>query len=145
VLAYLGRYTHRVALSNHRIADVGNGQVTFRWKDYRGKGRQKARVMTLAADEFMRRFLLHTLPPGFQRIRYFGFLANRFRKEKLELCRRLLTIVTVLLTALLPQPTSCQVPEGPSFRFCPRCRTGILIRTAIVAPYLWPQPPPDTS
>jgi Putative transposase len=97
--------------------------------------------MTLAAGEFMRRFLLHTLPPGFQRIRYFGFLANRFRKEKLELCRKLLTIVTVLL----PEPTACEVPEAPSFRFCPRCHTGILIRIALVPPYLWPQRPPDTS
>jgi hypothetical protein len=145
VLAYLGRYTHRVALSNHRIIDVSNGQVTFRWKDYRSKGRQKAKVMTLAAGEFMRRFLLHTLPPGFQRIRYFGFLANRFRKEKLELCRKLLTIVTVLLTALLPQPPACPVPEARSFRLCPHCHTGILIRIALVPAYLWPLRPPDTS
>ncbi len=144
VLGYLGRYTHRVALSNHRILDVSNGQVTFRWKDYRAKGRQKSRVMILAADEFIRRFLIHTQPPGFQRIRYFGFLANRFRKEKLDLCRKLLANP---ITELLPEPAaSHQTPalQCRASRSCPRCRTGVLIRTAIFPAYLWPHRPPDT-
>jgi len=89
-LAYLGRYTHRVALSNERIQQVHQGRVTFQWKDYRHKHRDNSRSMTLEAGEFIRRFLIHTLPPGFQRIRHFGFLANRHRREKLALCRQLL-------------------------------------------------------
>ena len=88
VLRYLARYTHRVAISNQRILSVDNAQVMFRWKDYRHGNQQ--RVMTLAADEFIRRFLQHVLPKGFQRIRQYGFLANRFKSEKLALCRRLL-------------------------------------------------------
>ena len=88
VLAYLGRYTHRVAISNSRLVSMENGKVAFRWKDYRHHG--KLRLMTLDADEFIRRFLLHTLPDGFHRIRHYGFLANSHRAEKLALCRRLL-------------------------------------------------------
>lgn len=88
VLAYLGRYTHRVAIANSRLLDLTDGQIRFRWKDYRHHG--KVKVMTLAAEEFLRRFLLHVLPPGFHRIRHFGFLANGHRGVKLALCRRLL-------------------------------------------------------
>lgn len=84
-LAYLGRYTHRVAIANSRLV---NAEVAFRWKDYRHHGETK--IMTLAADEFIRRFLLHTLPEGFHRIRHYGFLANRRRAAKLALCRQLL-------------------------------------------------------
>lgn len=90
VLDYLGRYTHRVAISNNRLLAFENGKVTFRWKDYR-RGSQQ-RVMTLPADEFIRRFLLHVLPRGFQRIRQFGLLANRSRAVKLALCRNLLGV-----------------------------------------------------
>ena len=88
VLDYVGRYTHRVAISNNRLLDIEDGQVQFRYKDYRNGSQQK--VMTLSADEFIRRFLLHVLPDGFQRIRYYGFLSNRHREEKLERCRQLL-------------------------------------------------------
>jgi hypothetical protein len=92
VLAYLGRYTHRVAIANSRLVGMADGTVSFRWKDYRHEGRQK--VMTLDAGEFMRRFLrrflLHVLPPGFHRIRHFGFLANGHRAARLDQCRRLL-------------------------------------------------------
>jgi hypothetical protein len=88
VLDYVGRYTHRVAISNNRLLDIENGEVRFRWKDYRDKNRQK--TMMLTADEFIRRFLLHVLPDGFQRIRYYGFLGNRYRKQKLARCRQLL-------------------------------------------------------
>jgi hypothetical protein len=87
VLDYVGRYTHRVAISNNRLLDVEDGQVTFAWRDYRDTHRQKK--MTLSAEEFIRRFLIHVLPDGFQRIRYYGFLANRRRHDKLALCRRL--------------------------------------------------------
>jgi hypothetical protein len=88
VLAYLGRYTHRVAISNARLVSVTDHEVAFRWKDYRHNG--QSRIMTLDADEFIRRFLLHTLPDGFHRIRHYGYLANGCRAAKLALCRRLL-------------------------------------------------------
>jgi hypothetical protein len=146
VLDYLGRYTHRVAISNNRILDVANGEVHFRWKDYRGKGKQRSRVMKLKVDEFIRRFLIHTLPSGFQRIRYFGLLANRFRKEKLALCRNLLGNP---VTELLPAPLQCGEVSASlhrqDFRCCPQCHTGILIRMAILPAYRWPERLPDSS
>jgi len=88
VLHYLARYTHRVAISNHRLVSFADGKVTFRWKDY-AHGNQQ-RLMTLTADEFLRRFLLHTLPRGFVRIRFFGFMTHRRRATLLPLCRNLL-------------------------------------------------------
>ena len=88
VLGYLGRYTHRVAIANSRLVGIADGQVSFTWKDYRQEG--KTRVMTLPADEFIRRFLQHTVPDGFHRIRHIGFLANGHRGDKLALCRKLL-------------------------------------------------------
>ena len=88
VLAYLGRYTHSVAISNARLVSVTDHEVAFRWKDYRRNG--QSRIMSLHADEFIRRFLLHTLPDGFHRIRHYGYLANGCRAAKLALCRRLL-------------------------------------------------------
>ena len=88
VLAYLGRYTRRVAIANSRLISLSDGKVRFTWKDYRATG--KTKVMMLAADEFIRRFLLHTLPDGFHRIRHYGFLANGSRSDNLARCRRLL-------------------------------------------------------
>jgi hypothetical protein len=88
VLAYLARYTHRVAIGNSRLISASVDEVRFRWKDYRQP--DKPKVMTLATGEFIRRFLMHTLPDGFHRIRYYGFAANGHRSEKLALCRRLL-------------------------------------------------------
>ena len=85
VLHYLGRYTHRVAISNNRLLSIEDGKVTFHWKDYRHHDQPKA--MTLEAEEFIRRFLLHVLPGGFQRIRHYGFLSHCHRKDKLSLCR----------------------------------------------------------
>jgi hypothetical protein len=90
VLAYLSRYTHRVAISNQRLVALDERGVTFRWKDYRAKGRTRYKTMTLAAEEFMRRFLLHVLPGGFHRIRHYGLLANAARKHNLALARALL-------------------------------------------------------
>jgi hypothetical protein len=84
VLQYLGRYTHRVAISNHRLLSLADGQVTFRWRDSAHHNQQK--LMTVSLDEFLRRFLLHLLPKGFVRIRHFGFLANRRRSTLLPLC-----------------------------------------------------------
>ena len=90
VLAYLSRYTHRVAISNSRLISLDDRGVTFRWKDYRAKGRTRLKTMTLDADEFMRRFLLHVLPTGFHRIRHYGLLANGARTASLALARKLL-------------------------------------------------------
>jgi hypothetical protein len=111
-----------------------DGQVTFEWKDYRDAQRKD---MTLAADEFIRRFLLHALPPGFQRIRYYGFLANCHRAARLEVCRRLLSTPTA---DLLPRPTDYRdfyrQLTGVNLRICPRCGKGILIRLPVSGPLL---------
>lgn len=92
VLRYLSRYTHRVAISNRRLIAMDEHGITFRWKDYRAKGRTKVKTMTLAADEFMRRFLLHVLPAGFHRIRHYGLIANGGRRKNLEKARDLLQL-----------------------------------------------------
>jgi hypothetical protein len=114
VLAYLAGYTHRVAISNHRLLAFDNDQVTFLWKDY-AHGNKKKR-MTLSSQEFLRRFLLHVLPRGFVRIRFAGFLANRLRTNLLPLCQKLLS--------QNPQPDlpDCQLSSPPPSCFrCPRC------------------------
>src|ERR1044071_9082100 len=110
-LAYLGRYTHRVAISNSRLVSLTDDSIAFRWKDYRHH--DKAKVMALAAFEFIRRFLLHTLPDGFHRIRHYGFLANGHRAEKLALCRKLLAMAA---SAENPEPsdTITRRPGRPS-------------------------------
>ena len=83
MLAYLSRYTHRVAISNSRLVAMDGGEVTVRWKDYRAKGRTRHKTMTLGAEEFIRRFLLHVLPGGFHRIRHYGLIANAGRRQNL--------------------------------------------------------------
>ena len=90
VLDYLGRYTHRIAISNQCLCSLDDGAVRFRYTDYRSNGASRRKTMTLAATEFIRRLLLHVLPPGFHRSRYYGFLANRARQRKLAECRRAL-------------------------------------------------------
>jgi len=90
VLAYLSRYTHRVAISNSRLVALDDQGVTFRWKDYRAHGRTRYKTMTLRTEEFMRRFLLHVLPSGFHRIRHYGLLANANRKHDIGTARGLL-------------------------------------------------------
>ena len=85
MLAYLARYTHRVAIANSRLVELTNEHVRFRWKDYRANGRSKSKVMALAVGEFMRRFLLHVLPDGFHRIRHYGLFANGHRADNLAL------------------------------------------------------------
>ena len=124
VLDYVGRYTHRVAISNHRLLDIGNGQVRFLWKDYRD-GKQK--VLTLTANEFMRRFLLHVLPDRFPRIRYYGFMGNRCREEKLTVCRRLLDMPAAETNAtetILDYQDRYEKLTGHSLRQCPVCGCG---------------------
>jgi hypothetical protein len=117
VLRYLGRYTHRVAISNHRLISFDDDQVTFRWRDY-AHGNKK-RKMTASAEEFIRRFLLHVLPKGFVRIRHFGFMANYQRTESLDLCRKLL--------AMPPVDRSIEIASTPSTRLCPRCGAPMII------------------
>jgi len=128
VLEYVGRYTHRVAISNNRLCDIEDGRVSFTWKDYRDHNRQK--VMTLAADEFIRRFLLHVLPEGFHRIRYYGLLGNRYRKQKLARCRELLGM-TVCETehdyAETDYRRRCEELSGHSLTQCPICRQGRMV------------------
>jgi hypothetical protein len=137
VLDYVGRYTHRVAISNNRLLDIEAGQVSFRYKDYREHSQQK--TMTLSAEEFIRRFLLHVLPYRFHRIRYFGFLGNRYRQEKLAQCRRLLCMA---LPEVSSEPSAAQdysdryeTLTGTSLRQCPFCHRGnMIIVGEIVAP-----------
>lgn len=129
VLKYLARYTHRVAISNHRLLTLDDGQVTFRWKDYAHNDQQ--RCMTLSAVEFIRRFLLHVLPTGFMKIRHYGFMANRFRQVKHELCCRLLGVADLppAAPASADRPASEQPAtdesEPPRPR-CPHCGEGHL-------------------
>ncbi|HSM78008.1 MAG TPA: IS91 family transposase, partial [Bryobacteraceae bacterium] len=146
-LRYLGRYTHRVAISNQRLLSLTEREVRFQWKDYRHRHKQKSRVMILAVEEFMRRFLLHTLPSRFQRIRHFGFMANCHRQEKLALCRQFLAAPA---TELLPSPEACREGLKPpvtaeSLAVCRQCGKGVMRRILILPAYRWPLQPPDTS
>jgi hypothetical protein len=120
VLRYLGRYTHRVAISNHRLLAFEEERVTFRWKDYHGS---KPDTMTLCATEFLRRFFLHLLPKGFVRIRHFGFLANRWRASRLALGRQLLAS-----GGSTEQHVKAHgVPDSSSLWHCPRCGASMIV------------------
>jgi len=128
VLAYLGRYTHRVAIANARLVGVTDREVTFRWRDYRHHG--KTKLMTLDAHAFIRRFLLHTLPDGFHRIRHYGFLANGHRTEKLALCRK-------LLDAPPPEPAAAPAEDAPPAHRhdrCPSCGGAMLTLATLPRP-----------
>ena len=127
VLKYLARYTHRVAISNHRLQSCRDGRVSFAAKDYADRGRTK--TLTLDAVEFLRRFLLHVLPSGFVRIRQFGFLSNRVRQRKLELCRVLLS---ARHPALIASPAAADIHLEDSPR-CPICKLGRLILTELLS------------
>jgi len=129
VLDYLGRYTHRVALSNDRILNVQNGLVTFSYRDRKDRDRKK--TMTLDAQEFIRRFLLHVLPDGFMRIRHFGFLANRVKKLALPQCRKLLGLNPALPE--IPKPSAHELLReliGIDLSRCPSCKQGTMIIVA---------------
>jgi hypothetical protein len=117
VLAYLSRYTHRIAISNSRLIAFDNSGVTFKWKDYRAKGRERQKIMTLAAHEFVRRFLIHVLPSGFHRIRHYGLFASGSRADNIARARQLLAVPE-------PQNDTADAPEGndpPLTRPCPCC------------------------
>jgi hypothetical protein len=119
-LEYLGRYTHRVAISNHRIVSLKDGQVSFKWRDYRENGKEK--IMTLPVFEFIRRFLLHVLPRGFTKIRHYGFLASAVKKIKLALCKKLTGAMLVELP--LQQISVVEIMlilTGRDITKCPQC------------------------
>jgi hypothetical protein len=124
VLAYLSRYTHRVAISNRRLLALDERGVSFRWKDYRAKGRTRYKTMTLGADEFMRRFLLHVLPSGFHRIRHYGLIANAGRTENLARVRELLHLAP---EAAQPQPPDAPAAIVQSTFVCPHCGAPMII------------------
>jgi len=143
VLEYLGRYTHRVAISNNRLIDFVDGKVSFRWKDYRHDSRKK--VMCLDAQEFMRRFLLHVLPHGLQRIRHYGLLANRNRAVKLACCRRLLGEPAPAVQhpdAPLDYRERYEQLTGKSLRACPKCGHGRMVCIETFLPGALPRAPP---
>jgi hypothetical protein len=130
VLDYLGRYTHRVAISNNRLQELKDGQVTFSYKDYKDEHRQKQ--MTLSADEFLRRFLMHVLPDGFQRIRHYGLLGNRHRAEHLTRCRELLGVPTPAPPARLDFRERYQQLTGHDLLECPACQKGQMRRVGVL-------------
>lgn len=127
VIDYLGRYTHRVAISNNRIINFENGVVTFRWKDYRDSNKQK--IMSIAVEEFIRRFLIHVLPKGFRKIRHYGILAARDKTERICLCKKLTyaTFITVHPATTLER---LRKMLGVDFDLCPHCGTGRLARAS---------------
>jgi hypothetical protein len=138
VLDYVGRYTHRVAISNNRLLDIENDQVRFKWKDYRAGDQVK--TMTLSAEEFIRRFLLHVLPNGFRRIRYYGFLGNRHREENLAVCRQLLGMPQIEQVekdnteqgAKTDYLDRYEELTGRSLRQCPQCHQGSMVVVRIL-------------
>jgi Putative transposase len=136
VLSYLGRYTHRVALSNDRLVALRDGQVVFRWHDRRRRNRPK--LMTVAVEEFIRRFLLHVLPAGFLRIRHYGVLGNRCRTSKLVTCRRLLAQP---VPPVLPRESAATMMRrltGIDIERCPQCHQGRLVVIATQQPLRLP-------
>jgi Putative transposase len=134
VLAYLARYTHRVAISNRRLISLDESGVTFRYKDYRRDGAERYRTMTLGADEFIRRFLLHVLPKGFHRIRHYGLLASASRKANVARVRQLLAVPPAVEPA---EPVEPADPRPP----CPCCG-GRMIIIEIFQRWMQPRAPP---
>jgi len=150
VLAYVARYTHRVAIANDRLLDIADSKVRFRWKDYRDGNQPK--TMTLTGAEFIRRFLLHVLPNGFQRIRYYGFLGNRYRAQKLARCRALLAMIAPEPAAGPPAANTATDERdqgegliGASLQECPICHHGRMIRIDVFQPARRRPTIPDTS
>jgi hypothetical protein len=146
VLDYLGRYTHRIAISNNRLLKVKDGKVSFSWRNYR-KG-NKTQTMALEAEEFIRRFLLHVLPSGFMRIRYFGFLSNRHRTEKLKLCKKLLHVHQVAVkSSIIDWKKRFELLTGKPVDLCPFCHKGRLVLSQNLLPlrFSFTRPPPQTE
>jgi hypothetical protein len=136
VISYLGRYTHRVALSNDRLMAMRDGQVMFRWRERRHHNRP--RVMTLTAEEFIQRFLLHVLPAGFMRIRHYGVVGNHCRTSKLIACRRLLAQPAPPVVPRESAATVLRRLTGIDIECCPQCRQGRLVVIATLPPLRLP-------
>ena len=151
-MRYLARYTHRVAISNRRLLACDEKGVTFKWKDYRLEGRERYKVMTLPVHEFIRRFLMHVLPAGFHRIRYYGLLASGKRAENIARARELLTPPIIAVDAITAASADADQPQMPEHR-CPCCGGPMMIIERFepgCAPSYYPTPPPpvvriDTS
>ena len=144
VLAYLSRYTHRVAISNSRLVSMDERGVTFRWKDYRAKGRTRYKTMTLAPQEFMRRFLLHVLPGGFHRIRHYGLLANGSRRANLALARELLHVAPVQIATAANAEEAGALPNAAPLGFvCRHCGHAMVILQTFVRGEAIRAPPPS--
>jgi hypothetical protein len=126
VLAYLSRYTHRIAIANSRLVAFDGERVTFKWKDYRAKGDARYKLMTLDADEFIRRFLIHVLPDGFHRIRHYGLFANSRRAENIARARQLLN-VPAPQNALSDTDSTGDGEPRPSSHPCPCCGGRMII------------------
>jgi hypothetical protein len=120
VLRYLARYTHRVAISNRRLIALDDKTVTFKWKDYRIEGRERYKVMTLAINEFIRRFLMHVLPQGFHRIRYYGLLTSPTRAKNIARVRALLAVPLIPIDAIKAANAKPEEPKAPEHP-CPCC------------------------
>jgi hypothetical protein len=133
VLKYLARYTHRVAISNQRLVALEDGRVTFRWKNYVRAGERA--TMTLQVEEFIRRFLLHVLPGGFVKVRHFGFLANRGRRDNVRLCRQLLAASSTTPPDLGSHDLHANQPEANTAVRCPRCKVGSMRMLEILVPW----------
>jgi hypothetical protein len=142
VLAYLSRYTHRVAIANSRLIALNERGVTFRWKDYRAKGKTRHKTMTLSTGEFMRRFLLHVLPSGFHRIRHYGLLANGRRQDNLARARELLQVEPVNAEALRTDADASDKAAQPTF-VCPDCGAAMIIIEILARKPLIRAPPPQ--
>jgi hypothetical protein len=143
VLRYLARYTHRVAISNRRLIACDEKGVTFKWKDYRVEGPDRYKVMTLATHEFIRRFLMHVLPAGFHRIRYYGLLASGKRADNIARARELLTLSILPVDAIKAASTNADQPQTPEHR-CPCCGGRMIIIERFErggTPHYRPSPP----
>ena len=141
VLAYLARYTHRVAISNSRLVALDGTGVTFKWKDYRIKGRDRLKTMTLAAHEFIRRFLLHVLPSGFHRIHHYGLIAGALRAQNIERARHLLAAAEAVPQRPRAEADSQAEDVSPARR-CPCCGGRMIIVETFKGPRPWRSPSP---
>jgi hypothetical protein len=142
VLAYLARYTHRVAIANSRLLHFDGNEVTFKWKDYRAKGRTRHKTMTLDVDEFIRRFLIHVLPRGFHRLRHYGWMANPSRVKKLAQARKLLQVNPRKQTDVDAVADEVAPPASPWV--CPACAAPMLV-IGMVDPCHHPRAPPQKA
>jgi len=131
VMEYLGRYTHRVAISNQRIVNIREGKVSFKWKDYADKSKNK--IMVLDGEEFIRRFLLHILPENFMKIRHYGILSNRSRKAKLGKCQEIFKLKQQPVVKISWQELLLKL-KGIDVTVCPSCGKGQMVKRELLVP-----------